>query len=88
MKYIINLLLITTITSFLLVGCGSGSDKATFDTGEEKVDIQLCPTYEVIELGDLLVKDTAGTQVQIILDSNATKKICVVSGSAHIIREN
>jgi len=85
MKTIYQILFITILIVFS--GCGS-SDKSTFDTGEQKIDITMCPIYIDVQTNDLLVKDSDNTVVEYSFDSNGTKEICVVSGAAHIIREN
>ena len=69
-----------------LSACGSDGD-GKFDTGEEKITVNICETYVILQTNDLLVKDEDNTEVKIIHDSNNIKQVCVVSGSAHIIRK-
>lgn len=52
------------------------------DCGNEGV-----PSYfTCLQSGDTLVEDYEATQVKIISLSNDTKKVCVVSGSAHLVK--
>ena len=44
-------------------------------------------TYITMLSGDILVEDANDTVVQTYLDTDGTKKICRVSGNAHLIRE-
>lgn len=82
-------LIISTISLALLFSaCGGGDGEGNFDTGQQKIDITSCETYTTIQTNDLLVKDDENTTVKIVHDSNSTKTICVVTGSAHLIREN
>lgn len=87
MKKILQITIITFLI-FVFNACGGGSDKATFDTGQQIIDITMCPIYIEVETNDLLVKDSDGTSIDYMFDSNGTKQICVVSGAAHIVREN
>ena len=43
-------------------------------------------TYITTQSGDTIVKDEDNTTVSIVLDANAVKRICLESGSAHIVR--
>ncbi|MEA2072092.1 MAG: hypothetical protein U9O86_00780 [Campylobacterota bacterium] len=36
--------------------------------------------------GDTIIQNETGTAIDVILDSNGVKKVCVDSGSAHIVR--
>jgi len=88
MKTIKQIIFIVSVM-LLFANCGGGSNEGTFDTGETKIDVVLCSSGTTIILeNDLLVKDTTNTQVTISHLSDDTKTVCVVSGSAHIIREN
>jgi hypothetical protein len=87
MKKII-LILSSLFLALLFSACGGGDGEGHFDTGEEKIAITSCETYITIQDNDLLVKDDSNTTVKIVHDSNGTKTICVVTGSAHLIREN
>ena len=78
---------IMVITIALLLSACSENSESTFDTGEEKIVVTNCETYTVVQTNDLLVKDSTNTVIKIVDDINGTKTVCVVSGSAHIIRE-
>ena len=96
-----NLLLITLTTlvtvSFSACG-GGGGDDAGFSntTTENRVDINItCITpvtttainsYVTMLSGDVLVQATNNTTVETYHDTNGTKKICLVSGSAYVVR--
>ena len=43
-------------------------------------------TYITTIAGDTIIQDEANTSVSIFFDVNATKKICLESGKAHILR--
>ena len=81
----------TTIIAFIMLFITACSDgKGKFDTGTSKIDIADCNTssYTTMQDNDLLVEDSDSTLLQIIHDSNGTKKVCIQTGSAHIIRSN
>ena len=79
-------LLISSITlALFLSACGDDGD-GKFDTGEEKITVTTCENYITLQTNDTLVKDDNNTTVKIIHDSNNTKQVCIVTGSAHIIR--
>lgn len=91
----INITLITSLLTLILSGCGGGgggSSDASFDTGDTKIPVVICnnttPIFTNIEVGDLLVKETSSTLVNIVHDSNNNKKVCVISGAAHLLRDN
>jgi len=88
----IYLIISTTLLALLLSACGGGGGggDATFDSGNTKVPIVDCSTstYTDIVVGDLLVKEDDSTTVTIVHNTNGTKRICVVSGSAHLLRDN
>jgi hypothetical protein len=61
------------------------------DSSQQKVQIIDCnattpKTYTTIEDGDLLVKDSVDTTVEIVHDSLDNKEVCVLTGSAHLLR--
>ena len=43
-------------------------------------------TYQTIQTGDEIIKDDTNTTVNIVVDSLGNQKICLQSGSAHILR--
>ena len=77
---------VVSLLSFFTFGC-SGDGRGRFDTGSTNVAVGVCETYTPIAANDLLVKDSDNTTIKIIHDQNGSKSICVVSGSAHIVRE-
>lgn len=93
---IASLSLLTLIT-LSFTACGGGSDDASFKNSETLIDItipcQTTPTqtdianYITVNSGDVIVKDDENTTISIYHDINNTKKVCLVSGSAHIIRK-
>jgi len=90
-KYIITTGLIAIV---LLSGC---SDQAEFENAQTLVPISIncvtaptandISTYIDMQSGDILVQDGDNTSVKTYHDQNGTKKICLVSGSAHLIRD-
>ena len=60
----------------------SNTASATDDCGNSLVPNH----YTCIQEGDSLAQDSSGTTVEILHDSNNNKKVCVKSGSAHLIR--
>jgi len=90
MKRVIKQIIFLATLVLFFSNCGSGgSNEGTFDTGETKIDVESCSSgATILQANDLLVKDTANTIITISHLSDDTKSVCVVSGSAHIIREN
>jgi len=91
-KYIIQIAL-----SFLLAisfsACGGGSD-ASFENSETMIPIDVncttpatIATYITVNSGDAIVKEEENTTISIYHDINGTKKICLESGKAYIIRK-
>jgi len=76
----------TIISTILLFSACSDDGQGSFDTGDEKIVVSVCETYTVVQTNDLLVKDEDNTTIKTVHDVNGTKKICTLSGSAHIIR--
>ena len=97
MKNIINktLLPIFVITSF--TACGGGGGSASFENSEEIIPVSIncvvspssndISNYITLNSGDVIVKDSDNAEVSIYHDSTGTKKICLVTPSAHIIRK-
>ena len=74
--------------ALFLSACG-GNGEGAFDTGEQKITVPKCTDSNLtIAPNDLLVKDDSSTTVTISHDLNGTKTVCVLTGTAHIIREN
>jgi len=81
----IYILMVITI-ALLFSACGDGDGR--FETGDTKIDVTVCPIIIAVDNNDLLVKNEDNTTIQVIHDANGSKQVCVLSGSAHIIRGN
>ena len=94
------LLLSSIIIALLLSACGSGSasQKGTSESSITVVDCNgsnvalatndcnVDGNFTCYQSSDTLVEDTRSSSVQIITDTSGTKKVCIVSGSAHLVR--
>ena len=87
-------ILTITLGFLFILGCSEGGD-ASFKNGAIIVPITVncigasvadIATYTPLQSGDTLVKDDDNTSVKIYHDVNGIKKVCLVSGSAHILR--
>ena len=83
---------ITAVTASIFLGCSGGGD-ASFSTGQtiDPIDVNCSTTaavatYKTLQSGDAIVKDENATVVKIYHDANGTKKVCLESGKAHILR--
>ena len=74
-------------TEIKIIDDVSSDGQGSLDTRQSKIDVTMCETYITLQENDLLVKDEAPTEIKIIHDVNGTKQICVLLGSAHILRE-
>lgn len=73
----------TTSISIEVISCdNSNSQTATNDCGDSNIP----DYYTCIQENDLLIKDDSNTIVKIISDTQDSKKVCVLSGSAHLER--
>lgn len=80
-------LTLTTISlALFLSGCGEGDD-ASFSNSETLITISPCETYTDILTGDTIVQDSSGTSIKTVFNTDGSKKVCVLSGSAHIVRQ-
>lgn len=87
---------LSVFASISFTACG-GDDHGSFKNSEELIPITTnCaanPTaldisgYITLYSGDVIVKDSNGSQISIYHDSNGVKKVCIVTPSAHIIRK-
>lgn len=90
-KYIISISVITLFFS----ACGGGG--GSFSNAQEKVDINVTcvdnpsaaniDSYITIQSGDTLIKEEDNTSVSIYHDLNDIKKVCLVSGSAYLLKK-
>lgn len=90
----IGILSIFVIAGF--TACGSG-DSASFENSETLIPIDInCTTspnttdisnYITLNSGDVIVKDNDGAEISIYHDINGTKKVCLETPSAHIVRQ-
>ncbi len=97
----IYLIISTSFIILFLTACGGGggggsSSKSGNTSGNNtsgnitKVTIVTCsdsnPIFTTIESGDLLVKEVTPTSVNIVHDTDDNKKVCVITGSAYLLR--
>jgi len=76
---------LNTTAGIEIIACdNSNSDTATNDCG----DTETPDYYTCIQSGDTLEKQEENTIVEIITLSDNTKKVCVKSGTAYIVRES
>ncbi|QOY50964.1 hypothetical protein [Candidatus Sulfurimonas baltica] len=95
MKNTISIMTLVLITIGFNACSGEGGD-ASFANGETIIPITIaCETtptatdidnYETLLSADAIVKDDDNTTVSIYHDIDGNKKICLVSGVAHIVR--
>ena len=88
---------ILTILPLSFIACGGGGGDASFKNSETLVSIDVnctavptpvdIATYIDLNSGDVIVQDDANTTIKTYHDINGTKKVCLVSGTAHIIRK-
>jgi len=93
-----NRLKITIITLFvtIFIGCGGGGGSSSNDTTETNsttentqttITLQNCEVYTDVETDDVVIHDEINTTIQTVLNTDGTKKICVLTGAAHILRD-
>ncbi len=86
---IISLLIITTIFTSCGDNASSTSQPQIIDIKTycvEETTIESIKTYITLEKDDLLVNDENDTKIEIYHDENDNKKVCLINGSAHILR--
>ena len=97
MKKRISLLVVAL--AFMFNACGGGSDSTQapiVNATQTTIDIsrycvanptaQAIGTYLEIEAGDTIVKDENVTVVETYSDTSGKLRVCLVSGSAHLVR--
>jgi hypothetical protein len=89
------------LSAWMIIGCGGGGsstgDDASFSNSGLIIDINIScvvnpdtsdiANYITLESGDLIVKDNAGAEIEIYHDINNVKKVCYITPSAHILRQ-
>lgn len=82
-------LIITTITTaFFLSACGGGGGSdASFNNVQNKIIIPDCETYEDIQTGDTIIQDENNTSIKTLFNTDGSKKVCLLTGSAYILRD-
>lgn len=80
-------LIISSITIALLLSACGGGGGGTSEGGDTlTITIPACETYELLYDGDAVIKNEDNTSVKTVFNTDGTKKICVLSGSASILR--
>lgn len=97
LKNILKLTLISTFAITSFTACGGGGSAGSFSDSETKIDITIaCKTtpsaididnYITLNTGDTIVKTTPSTTISTYHDTSGVKKVCLVSGSAYILRK-
>jgi len=97
MKTLYKNVLATMLTTLVTISFSACSDNGNFSNAETKIAIDVnCSTpvtttlinsYITMLSGDVLVQAENNTIVETYFDANSTKKICLVSGNAYIIRK-
>lgn len=95
-KKAIKSTIILSIITLSMTACGGGSD-ASFSNAQKKIDINIsCITtpssldidsYITLISADTIVKAEDNTTIKTYHDVNENKKVCLVSGSAYILRD-
>ena len=92
-----TLIILTTVLMVLSFNaCGSSSSSETISTTQTAIEIstycvsnptlQAISTYTEIKAGDTVVRDENNTIIDTYSDSTGILRVCLVSGSAHIVR--
>jgi hypothetical protein len=80
-------LTLSSITLALLLSTCGGGDSSSFENSQTLITIPSCETYEDIVTGDTVVQDESNTSIKTVFNTDGTKKVCVLTGSAHIVRQ-
>ena len=87
-KYLMIIIALSSTVFFTACGGGGTSDGG----GSTQITVAACETpdvianYTLLQSGDTIVKDEASTVINTFHDVDGNKRICVSSGSAHILR--
>lgn len=86
-----------TLLSLSFSACGGGGDSSSFENSETITDITtVCVTtptstdissYITLNSEDVIIKDSNDAVISIYHDTDGTKKVCLVSGTAHIVQQ-
>lgn len=73
------------------IACGEGDSHFKNDTQTIPITIActtpaVIDTYITLQSNDVIVKDSSDTSIIIYHDQDNIKKVCLESGSAHIVR--
>ena len=92
----IKSIIILTIVSLSFIACGDGGSDASFtntdSTQNTPIDIVCEKDAEIkdyikLASGDVIVEDDNNATIKIYHDINGTKRVCLISGKAYIIRK-
>ena len=94
MKNFLSIILFTT-TAVFFSACGGGGGDASFENATVDITVACTTTptatdiatYHELLSGDTIVKDQAGTIVQIYSPVGQNQRVCLENGAAHIVRK-
>jgi hypothetical protein len=81
-----KILIILSLTLALFFSaCGGKSGK---DSGSDLMSIAIsdCEDYTDVLTGDIIVEDDENTTIKTIFNTDGSRKVCIISGTAHIER--
>ena len=70
----------------LLSACSGGGGDSSFENANTTIPITNCETYVDVLSGDAIVQDSNGTSIKTVFNTDGSKKVCIISGTAHIVR--
>lgn len=93
-KILIPTLAVIIAASFIACSSSSSSDDKNVAKIVIPIDVNCTATsstadietYITTQAGDSIVQDETNTTVSLFIDATDTKKVCLVSGKAHILR--
>jgi len=87
MRNIYKLTIVSILFAMTLIGCGGGSDAAfESDTATAIAECDLTDTSWTPLYSGNVVSATEDTQLKFDHDSDGNKQVCVVSGTATVIK--